>query len=293
LSPYTKGPLLFLRSAISQVGRLAGRDPNLKAYDLKDKETPTISYYSNERALHNLSLVVLVPIGPRIGRKYIRSVSNLVQRAAALFRGCRLVFDPRGAAPPRDSPHPGRQPALAKIRQDMVDRHLGNADWVVWVDADIVGFPKDLFSQLILRADGGIAAPVVLMDGAPGAGPENSDWFGPGKFYDVAGFVERMRWARFSEPWFDQPGPTYSLDSVGSCYIVSSEIYRRGARHAPDQFSLDFVKRGLKWTNKSVTSNQRGPANCFTEHFSVCQWAKQHAYPVRAYGDLVAWHAKV
>ena len=171
--------------------------------------------------------------------------------------------------------------------------YLGTADWVAWIDADIVDYPANLLSQLISRADGGIAAPIVLMDGEFGSGNLNRDGFGPGRFFDVAGYVEDLRWARFEEPWFDQPGPEYSLDSVGGCYVVNAEIYRKGARHTADPYSLDFIRRGLKWCPETVKINQKGPANCFTEHFSVCQWAKQHGFPVRAYRDLVARHAKI
>jgi hypothetical protein len=235
----------------------------------------------------------LVPVNPSIRREFIDSTIYLVKRAAIPFRLCRLVFDSRGKPPPPNKPHPYRQTALAKIRQDMVDNHLKTADWVFWIDADIVDYPENMFAELINRADGGIASPILLMDGQPGKGPTNVDGFGPGKFFDVAGFVEGLRWARFEEPWFDQPGPQFSLDSVGGCYVVNAEIYRRGARHTPDPYSLEFIRRGLQWTSETVATNQKGPANCFTEHFSVCQWAKQHGLPVRAYRDLVARHAQV
>ena len=150
-----------------------------------------------------------------------------------------------------------------------------------WTDADIVDYPDNLFSELIARADGGIASPILLMDGELGAGPDHPAGFRWGRFYDVAGFVEGLRWARFEEPWFDQPGPQYSLDSVGACYAVNAEIYRRSARHKPDPYSLEFIRKGLEWTDETVAANQKGPANCFTEHLSVCQWAIQHQFPVR------------
>ena len=110
--------------------------------------------------------------------------------------------------------------------------------------------------------------------------------------YDIAGFVEDLRWARFEEPWFAQSGPVYSLDSVGGCYVAHAGIYRGGARHTPDPHSLEFIRHELQWSSEMVKKNQVGPANCFTEHFSVCQWAKQHGLPVRAYDDLVARHAR-
>ena len=258
----------------------------------KNVYNPLLINFENPKPIHDLEVVVLVPVKPSIRREFVNSTIFLVQRAAHPFRLCRLVFDSRGSPPPPNKPHPYRQSALAKIRQDMVNNYLNTADWVLWTDADIVDYPENLFSELITRADGGVASAILLMDGELGTGPISPGGFGWGKFYDVAGFVEGLRWARFDEPWFDQPGPRYSLDSGGGCYAVNAEIYRRGARHTPDPYSLEFIRKGLEWSSETVTANQKGPANCFTEHFSLCQWAKQHQFPVRAYRDLVARHAK-
>lgn len=272
----------FARRVSARFSRLSGNMYN-----------PLVLNFENPKPVHDLEIVVLVPVNPSIRRQFVNSTIYLAQRAARPFRLCRLVFDSRGTPPPPNKPHPYRQTALAKIRQDMVDGQLETADWVFWIDADIVDYPENLFSELISRADGGIASPILLMDGKSGMRPLNADGFGPGKFFDVAGFVEGLRWARFEEPWFDQVGPRYSLDSVGGCYAVNADIYRRGARHTPDAYSLEFIRQGLQWTSETVATNQKGPANCFTEHFSVCQWAKQHGLPVRAYRDLVALHAQI
>jgi len=241
----------------------------------------------------DLEIVVLVPVSPALPREFIKTTIGLAQRAAAPFKRCRIVLDSRGDSPPPKKPHPYRQACLAKIRQDMVDAQLQTADWVFWVDADIVDYPENLFAELVRRAAGGIASPVLLMAGQLGEGPDDAHGFGWGKFFDVAGFVEGDHWARFDEPWFDQPGPVYSLESVGGCYAVNAEIYRRGAQHLPDEQSLEFIREGLEWDAKTFLANQRGPANCFTEHYSVCQWARNNGYPVRAFRDLVARHAQI
>lgn len=271
----------------------AKHSPEVDVFAKIPQIDPIILAFENPQPLHDLEIVMLIPTRPRTERQFINSALYLAQRAAAPFRLCRLIIDPSGTPPPPGKPHPYRQESLAKIRQDMVDKYLGTADWVAWIDADIVDYPPKLIAELVTRAEGGIAAPILLMDGELGSGPVNAEGFGWGKFYDVAGFVEGLRWARFDQPWFDQSGPVYSLDSVGGCYVVNAEIYREGARHVPDAYSLEFVRRGLEWTRETVSTNQRGPANCFTEHFSVCQWAKMRGLPVRAFGDLVARHAKV
>ena len=168
-----RSALRFIKSR-GEVRRATARSP-MNKYD------PLILEFNNPHPTHFLSLVVLVPVSPGIEKQFVNSATYLVQRAAAPFRACRLVFDSRGTPPPPNKCHPYRQEALAKIRQDMIERHLNNADFVAWIDADIVDYPANLLSELVTRAEGGIAAPVVLMDGELGKGPPNRDGFGWGR----------------------------------------------------------------------------------------------------------------
>jgi len=115
----------------------------------------------------------------------------------------------------------------------------------------------------------------------------------PGRFYDIAGFVEQGRWARFTPPFFDQPGPVFELDSVGSCYLVNADLYRHGARHELDHASATFIAENRVWEEDAICQNQRGPANSFSDHYSVCQFARKSQLPVRAFADLIALHQKV
>src|SRR5882757_5596488 len=89
---------------------------------------PLILTFENPQPIRDLEIVVFVPVSPGIARQYINSAIYLVQRAAAPFRLCRLVFDSAGPPPPPNKPHPYRQAPLAKIRQDMVDKYLETAD---------------------------------------------------------------------------------------------------------------------------------------------------------------------
>ena len=38
--------------------------------------------------------------------------------------------------------------------------------------------------------------------------------------------------------------------------------------------------------------NQLGPANSYTEHYSVCEFTRKAGLPVRAFADLIAFHQK-
>jgi Anp1 len=235
--------------------------------------------------------LILTPVNPNLEERVLEHVKELAGRALKGLRGCRVVYDNHGEVPVRGRPHPHRQAAVAALRQSMIERYLKNEQWVFWVDADIVDYPPNLLDELIARAEGGIAAPLVIMEGDVSA-PAFSSGFGPGRFYDIGGFVEEGRWARFTEPYFNQPGPVYRLDSVGSCYLVNADLYRWGARHEADLASSRFISDQSTWTEDTIRRNQEGPANCYTEHYSVCQFAWRVGLPVQAFADLIAYHQK-
>ena len=237
------------------------------------------------------SVLVLTPISPSLDPAVIRQARKLAERAISGMRGCRIVHDEAGEAPVRGQPHPHRQSAMAGLRQNMIDRHLRDEQWVFWVDADLVEYPANLVEELISRAEGGIAAPLVVLEGDVSE-PAYQAGFGPGRFYDIAGFIEKGRWARFTQPYFDQIGPVYQLDSVGSCYLVNADLYRWGARHTVDHATDSFLSSGLQWSNDAIFENQLSPANSYTEHYSVCEFTRNAGLPVRAFADLIAFHQK-
>lgn len=236
------------------------------------------------------SVLVLIPISPSLDQATAQRAGQLAKRATEGMRGCRIVLDDTGAAPPRGS-HPHRQSGMAALRQNMIERHLRDEKWIFWVDGDVVAYPEHLVEELISRIEGGIAAPMVIMEGRLDE-PANKAGFGPGRFYDIAGFVERGRWARFTQPYFDQIGPVYELDSVGSCYLANADLYRWGGRHEIDVASSNFVSTNSTWSEDTIQRNQETQANCFTEHYSICAFARSAGLPVRAFGDLIAYHQK-
>ncbi len=235
------------------------------------------------------SVLVLTPINPALDPAVLRRARELAERAISGMRGCRIIYDDTGEAPPRGSTFPHRLAAMSPLRQAMIDRHLRDEKWVFWVDADLVDYSANLLEELISRAEGGIAAPLVLMEGDLRE-PAYPAGFGPGRFYDIAGFIENGRWARFTQPYFDQPGPVYRLDSVGCCYLVNADLYRWGAKHELDYASKAFIEENRAWPDNAIELNQLGPANSFTDHYSVCEFARKVGLPVQAFADLVAYH---
>jgi len=237
------------------------------------------------------SVLVLTPVNPALDPAVLRRARDLAERAISGMRGCRIVYDKTGEAPPRGSTFPHRLAAMTPLRQAMIDRHLRDEEWVFWVDADLVDYPANLVEKLISRAEGGIAAPLVLMEGDLRE-PAYPAGFGPGRFYDIAGFIENGRWARFTQPYFDQPGPVYRLDSVGCCYLVNADLYRWGAKHELDHASKAFIAENREWPENAIELNQQDPANSFTDHYSVCEFARQVGLPVQAFADLIAYHQR-
>jgi GT2 family glycosyltransferase len=237
------------------------------------------------------SVLVLTPVNPLLEEHVLDRAKELAHRALKGMRNCRVVYDNVGEAPPRGATFPHRLAALTPLRQAMVDRHLRDERWVFWVDADLVDYPAQLIDELIHRAEGGIAAPLVIMEG-DASSPPSREGFGPGRFYDIAGFVEQGRWARFTPPFFDQPGPVFELDSVGCCYLVNADLYRHGARHELDPASAAFIAEKGVWEKDTIHKNQRGPANSFSDHYTVCQFTRKAGLPVRAFGDLIAYHQR-
>lgn len=92
-------------------------------------------------------------------------------------------------------------------------------------------------------------------------------------------------------PYFRQSGPVYDLDSVGCCYLVPADIYRRGARHEEDPGSRRWIE--LHGASADDTPRRDWQDIAYTDHYSVCAFARQQGLPVRAFADLIALHEDV
>lgn len=79
-----------------------------------------------------------------------------------------------------------RRTVLAKSRNHLLFRGLGDAEWALWIDADVVAFPADVIQQL-LAVDGDIVHPNCV-DGE-GRGFDLNAWTDHGRWHleDYAG----------------------------------------------------------------------------------------------------------
>lgn len=114
----------------------------------------------------------------------------------------------------------------ARARNELIDKYLRS--WhthILWLDVDLVGVPLDIIELLAEVSQNDIVAPFVLM--------EPNEWFGSDRFYDVGGFLQDDTPLMLRPPYCEG-GDLVELDSVGSCYLIPAEVYRRGARYAPE-----------------------------------------------------------
>lgn len=102
---------------------------------------------------------------------------------------------------------------LAFLRNLLVDEALpiGNEDYVLWIDSDVVDFPSSLIRDLMKHK-----VPVV----APGVWIEGTD-----QFYDTLAFRNIYG---HKVPPFNVPYKGFvEMGSVGTCYLVDSRLYTK------------------------------------------------------------------
>ena len=115
---------------------------------------------------------------------------------------------------------------LATLRNQLVFESLEDEEYVLMVDSDVVEMPANLLSSLV-EADADIAAPMVYI--------EDYELYGNDYFYDTLAF--RVGDAEFGHvtpyiPGCDSlPDHLTYIDSVGTCYLVSSAVFRAGVKY--------------------------------------------------------------
>ena len=231
------------------------------------------------------SVLLLSVPPPEIKPATAERARILAQRAIDGLSDCEFVEEHAPELAVARASYSSRVRLLAAIRQKLVTRHLRDHRWVFWVDPEIIDYPPELLEQLIARVEGGIAAPLVLTSATAA---EVNDMRGAHeeRLYDRTAFIENGRPARLNAPYFDQPGPVYDLDAVGSCYLVDAAIYRKGARHDLDAPSATSVARVVEGRDDFAKGDQGGATASCSDHYNVCAFARQLALPVRCFGDI-------
>lgn len=147
---------------------------------------------------------------------------------------------------------------LARMRQAVIDDYLKphHTD-VLWIDADIVDYPVDLYQQLREVSLTGLVSPLVLVEGTE-------------LNYDTASFREDIRYrSSQAPPWFGAPGPVVDLLSVGGCVLVPADVHRQQQFYAQSD-------EDDSWN---------------TEWLSICSYAARTSLPIRCDTRIRVYHA--
>jgi peptide chain release factor subunit 1 len=129
-----------------------------------------------------------------------------------------------------------RASRLGVLRNKVIDEALKDEEYVFWLDSDIVEFPASLLRDL-LKANVDIVAPYVLIEGS-------------GLFYDTLAF--RKDGLKFA-PDLGRvqtvtgavvgglPDSLFEVDSVGTCMLVRTAVYRKGVRFPDSDLESEQV----------------------------------------------------
>lgn len=146
----------------------------------------------------------------------------------------------------------------AASRNALIDQYLrDDHDFVLWIDADLISFPTDLVDRLHI-SNRHIVAPTVFVT-----------INGVRYFYDTHGF-RQLDGSKVVQayPHFNDRASLYiPMLSVGCCYLIPADIYRRGIRYSP-------------------TAHH-------TEHWSVMQSAIELGYAIVCDRNTMVWHANL
>jgi hypothetical protein len=148
-----------------------------------------------------------------------------------------------------------RRAVIARARNALIDQALGDADWALWLDADLIDYPPDLLTRLI-GAERPIVVPhCVTPDGAPF--DLNTFLFDPGLFDPAQGGRDDP--AHLADGLFQPPrgaGRLYldavadqalaRVDSVGgTALLVRADLHRGGLRFPEEPYRGYIETEGL------------------------------------------------
>lgn len=118
----------------------------------------------------------------------------------------------------------------AFARNALLDGHLKDHEYVLWVDADIVDYPADLLTRLY--KPNAITAPAVYIEGGK-------------QFYDTYGFIENGNYISHVPPYFKSRERWVKLDCVGCTYLIPASLYKdhRYAHDNPERTEHESIMR--------------------------------------------------
>lgn len=172
-------------------------------------------------------------------------IAGIVARHGHEFASIAGVTLSRGAPEvPRDRRwklkfQRARRAGIAMARNDLIDHALRGpyTEWYLWLDADVIGLPRDLIRSL-LAAEAKIVAPDCVLE-PDGPSFDLNSWLAVGK----PNMVDRNRWRKHglamppADCWWRRHLhdlrylDRVPLNGVGGCaLLVHSDVHRAGLR---------------------------------------------------------------
>ncbi|RST80050.1 glycosyltransferase [Aquibium carbonis] len=172
-------------------------------------------------------------------------IAGIVTRHARDFASMGSVTLSRGAPQLRRGERwkpklqRARRAGIAMARNDLIDHALRwrQSDWYLWLDADVIGLPRDLL-QSLLAAEAKIVAPDCVLE-ADGPSFDLNSWLAVGR----PNLVDRNRYRKYgltmppADVWWRRHlHDLRYLDRVplngvgGTALVVHSDVHRAGLR---------------------------------------------------------------
>jgi hypothetical protein len=212
---------------------------------------------------------VLVAIPFRVNTPRVFLDMALQHYTALTYPGLQLAFMPN-SIPATEA----RYGANAQARNELIELYLTpDIDHVLWLDVDLVSVPRNLVETLLNVSAESIVAAVVYVERVQD-GPicfDNGGWF-----YDTGAFIKDGQHASTDPIFAGYTGGAVEVDSIGCCYIVPADVYRKGARYSAIGSEVEHVALMQQARAMGYHVYMTDAARC------------EHAY-LPKYG--VAWHS--
>ncbi len=191
---------------------------------VKDAAAHLGRYFSNLAALDRTGLSLSIGMLESDSLDGTFTLANVgLQQLAGTFARVGIWQKPFGYRMPPGTPRWShehqidRRAVLARSRNHLLFRALDDEDWVLWLDVDVIAYPRDLIQQLLAVGRSIVHPHCVLDHGGPSF--DRNAWYGPAETH-----MDLMRAAPGAVP----------LDGVGgTCLLVAADLHRDGLIFPP------------------------------------------------------------
>jgi len=162
----------------------------------------------------------------------------------------------------------------AKARNETIEQWLRDCHTdVLWIDVDVIDYPKDLVELLLAHRERTGAAIVAPMNVVKRPDLDHDIW------YDTYFEQDGKTCNNLPIPPFDAER---DLECCGMCVLMPADNFRRGSRFAPHTTRMSVGS----WTRHGLTFDR-----VEDEFYSVMEWARAHGQRIRCCTGATVRHA--